>query len=98
MTTTAFDYTDVTLPYARFPVRLLKLGATIQFSPELVWSVIGQYDNLSRGVGLNTRLRWSYAPGGDVFFVINQGATVFEREWEFTRSEVSTKVGATWRF
>ncbi|HEY0968693.1 MAG TPA: DUF5916 domain-containing protein [Opitutaceae bacterium] len=94
----AFDYTAVDLPYARFPVRLLKLGGAIQFSPELVWSALGQYDNLSHAFGFNTRLRWTYAPGSDVFFVINQGANLIDDRWDFTRTEVSSKIGATWRF
>lgn len=94
----AFDYTDVKLPYAHFPVRLLKLGGAVQFSPQLVWSVLGQYDNLSRAVGFNTRVRWTYAAGGDVFFVVNQGADVLDGRWDFTRTEISSKVGATWRF
>lgn len=94
----AFDYTAVDLPYARFPVRLLKLGGAVQFSPELVWSVLGQYDNLSQAVGFNTRLRWTYAQGGDVFFVINQGANIINNRWDLTRTEVSSKIGATWRF
>jgi hypothetical protein len=94
----ALDYTAVDLPYARFPVRLIKLGGAVQFSPELVWSVLGQYDNLSHSVGLNTRLRWTYAPGGDVFFVVNQGALVTDDRWDFTRTELSSKIGATWRY
>ena len=79
-------------------MRLLKLGGAIQFSRTLVWSVLGQYDNLSRAVGFNTRLRWTYAKGGDVFIVANQGANVIDGRWEFTRTELSTKAGATWRF
>ena len=94
----AFNYTAVRLPYAHFPVRLLKLGGAIQFSRTLVWSVLGQYDNLSRAVGFNTRLRWTYAKGGDVFIVANQGANVIDGRWEFTRTELSTKAGATWRY
>ncbi len=94
----AFDYTAVDLPYARFPVRLLKLGGALQFSPQLVWSVLGQYDNLSRAFGFNTRLRWTYAAGSDLFFVINQGANIIDDRWDFTRTEVSSKIGATWRF
>lgn len=93
-----YDYTDVHLPHAQFPVRLIKLGATVQFSQTLIWSVLGQYDNLSHAVGFNTRIRWTYAPGGDVYFVINEGATVIDDRWEFTRTEISAKVSATWRF
>lgn len=94
----AFSYTDVRLPYAHFPVRLLKLGTAIQFSRTLVWSLLGQYDNLSRAVGFNTRVRWTYAKGGDLFVVANQGANVIDSRWEFTRTELSTKIGATFRF
>jgi hypothetical protein len=93
-----FDYTTVALPYARFPVRLGRLGATFQFAPTLVWSVLGQYDNLSRQVGLNTRVRWTYAPGGDLFLVLNHGAEVEDGRWEATRTELSAKIGATLRF
>jgi len=94
----AFDYTDVRLPYARFPVRLFRLGGALQFSPTLVWSALAQYDNLSQSVGFNTRVRWTYASGGDLFLVLNQGATVIDGRWEFTRTQISAKIGATWRF
>lgn len=93
-----FDYTDVTLPYAHFPVRLIKLGGSVQFSPILVWSALAQFDNLSHSLGFNTRVRWTYAPGGDVFFVINQGIDTSGDRWDYTRTELSSKVGATWRF
>ncbi|MEN9841799.1 MAG: hypothetical protein RL376_1599 [Verrucomicrobiota bacterium] len=95
---TGFDYTAVKLPYAEFPVRLLKVGATVQFSPTLVWSVLTQYDNLSKNVGVNSRIRWTYAPGGDIFFVVNQGIDTTDDRWDLTRTELSTKVGATYRF
>ncbi len=93
-----FEYTDVTLPYAEFPVRLMKLGGAVQFSPKLVWSVLGQFDNLSHSVGFNTRLRWTYMPGGDIFWVFNQGANIDDGRWDFTRTEISSKMGATFRF
>ena len=93
-----FEYTDVTLPYAEFVVRLLKLGGAVQFSPKLVWSVLGQYDNLSKSVGFNTRVRWTYMAGSDVFFVVNQGANIDDGRWDFTRTEISAKMGATFRF
>ncbi len=94
----AFDYTAVELPYARFPVRLVKLGAAVQFSPDLVWSALCQYDNLTRSIGANTRVRWTFAPGSDVFFVVNQGIDTSADRWTSTRTELGTKAGATWRF
>lgn len=94
----AYDYTSVRLPYARFPVRLIRLGSAVQFSETLVWSMLAQYDNLSETVGFNTRLRWTYAAGSDVFLVFNQGIDTENDRWEYTRSEATAKVGATIRF
>ncbi len=93
-----YNYTDVELPYASFPVRLVKLGGAVQFSKELVWSALAQYDNLSNAIGFNTRVRWTYAPGGDIFLVFNQGIDTDNDRWERTRSELSAKFGATRRF
>lgn len=94
----SYEYTGVDLGYAHFPVRLVKLAAAVQFSPRLVWSSLAQFDNLSQSVGFNSRLRWTYAPGADVFFVVNQGVDTANERWEFTRTELSTKAGATWRY
>lgn len=93
-----FEYTDVQLPYAHFPVRLIKAGATVQFSKELIWSALGQYDNISESIGFNTRLRWTYAPGSDMYLVFNQGVDTSMDRWDYFRSELSAKVGATYRF
>lgn len=93
-----YEYTGVDLGYARFPVRLARLASAVQFSPRLVWASLAQYDNLSRSVGINTRLRWTYASGGDLFVVLNQGVDTTDDRWELTRTELSSKIGASFRF
>jgi hypothetical protein len=57
-----------------------------------------QYDNKSSAVGLNSRIRWTYRPGSDVFFVVNQGWDYDEGRFHRLASEVTLKVGATFRF
>jgi hypothetical protein len=79
-------------------VRLVRVGGAVQFSPDLVWSALAQFDNVSQSIGFNTRVRWSYSPGGDVFLVFNQGIDTSNDRWELTRTELTGKVGATWRF
>jgi hypothetical protein len=32
-----------------------------------------QYDNRSRNLGWQSRVRWTLQPGNDLFFAINQG-------------------------
>jgi hypothetical protein len=57
-----------------------------------------QYDNLSRQVGLNTRLRYTYRPGSDLYFVVNQGWDYDERRFQRLNTAITTKIGATVRF
>lgn len=95
---TGYNYTSVRLPYARFVVRLMRASARIQFSKNLIWSALAQYDSISESIGFNTRLRWTYAPGSDVYIVFNQGIETDQDRWEYTRSELNTKVAATFRF
>jgi hypothetical protein len=94
----AYEYSGVELGYERFPVRIARLGAAVQFSPRLTWASLAQYDNVSRSLGINTRLRWTYAPGGDLFVVLNQGIDTSNDRWELTRTELSSKIGASFRF
>ena len=61
------------LPEGSFVQRLCQLNTTYAFSPDLVLSANGQYDTVSRNLGLFARLRWTPVPGRDLIFVWNHG-------------------------
>jgi hypothetical protein len=42
-------------------------------SPRLAFSNLLQYDNRSRNLGTQARVRWTLRPGDDIYFVFNQG-------------------------
>ncbi len=63
------DYGD--LPQGGFTSRWYGFKAVYAFSPDLILSSYSQYDSQSRDVGLNTRLRWTLAPGNDLYLVWN---------------------------
>jgi hypothetical protein len=42
-------------------------------SPTLSFSNLIQYDNRSRNLGWQSRIRWTLQPGNDLFFAFNQG-------------------------
>ncbi|OGU07156.1 MAG: hypothetical protein A2W29_08000 [Gemmatimonadetes bacterium RBG_16_66_8] len=44
------------------------------FSPDLQVNSFIQYDNDTRLLGANTRLRWTFHPLGDLFVVYNHNA------------------------
>jgi hypothetical protein len=68
-----FDYNfqDVALPAGDFVVRLIRMNANYAFNSKWSWINLVQYDNVSKAVGLNSRLRWNPEAGEDLYLVIN---------------------------
>ena len=68
------------------------------FTPDLVFSNLLQYDNVSESLGVNSRLQWEYKPGAKIFFVVNQGYVDERTGLVMKDLEVVAKVGALFRF
>ena len=66
-----YEYNDVDLPGGRFVTRLVQLEANVAFNVHWSWVNRLQYDNESRSVGLNSRLRWNQRAGRDLYVVLN---------------------------
>jgi hypothetical protein len=64
----------------------------VNFSPDLQVNSFVQYDNDSRTVGMNTRLRWTFDPLGDVFVVYNHNVQDFTDRWELESNQLIVKV------
>ncbi len=64
------DFGD--LARGRFSERLWQLKTVYAFSPDLVLQVYPQYDSQAGILALNSRLRWTLAPGRDLFVVVNR--------------------------
>jgi hypothetical protein len=60
---------DVRLAEGEFSTTLTRLSAGVYPSPLTALTSTLQYDDLSRIVGLYSRLRWTVRPGSDVFLV-----------------------------
>jgi len=96
-----YNYQDVTLPNGDFVVRLVRLNANYAFNSKWSWINLLQYDNGSRAMGLNSRLRWNPQAGEDLYLVINYNFD--SSEGAFTgmnsqSSEVVLKYTKTLRF
>lgn len=61
------------LPAGDFISRLWQLKTAYSFSPDLVLSLYGQYDSVSRNIGVNARLRFTIHPGADLYAVWTRG-------------------------
>ena len=67
------DQTYATLPQGDFVARLMTGQVNYAASPFLTVSNLIQYDNRSRNLAWQNRVRWILQPGNDLFFVFEQG-------------------------
>jgi hypothetical protein len=89
------------LPQGNFVARIYTSQVNFATSPFLAFSSLIQYDNLSRNLGWQGRVRWTIEPGSDLFFVVGQGLLQdadggFDFRAQDTR--ISTKLQYTFRF
>ena len=99
-TATAIDVEEGTLTDVDYTEELLGLRLLLNFSPNLQFSSLTQYDTQSRELGSNNRLRWTFDPLGDLFLVYNHNMVkrLDDNRWEFVSSELPIKIQYAWRF
>lgn len=66
------EYNDVRLPAGSFSTSLLGLRGTWNFSKSLLLTAFAQANTDSDLTSVNTRLRWIWRPGSDVYLVFNR--------------------------
>jgi hypothetical protein len=95
------NQTFARLPQGHFVARVITSQINFAASPSLSFSNTIQYDNRSRNLGLQSRVRWISRPGNDLFFVFSQGWLQDPQGgYQFTAqdSKVSSKIQYTFRF
>jgi hypothetical protein len=98
------------LPQGKFTQDLVGTRMRLNVSPDLQLNSFVQYDNESKTVGTNTRLRWTFHPLGDLFVVYNHNVLrdlidpdpiagrSAERRWAFASNELLVKAQYTLRY
>lgn len=71
--TASANQTFASLPQGKFTARILTSTFHFAASPRLTFSNLAQYDNRSRNLGWQSRMRWTLKPGNDLFLSFNQG-------------------------
>ena len=89
---------DIRLPQGNFQVRVGEAKAVYTFSPDLQFSLLGQYDNFSQQLGVNFRVKWIVQPGNEVFFIVNEGYDIFGDSFRPVQNDTSMKAAWTFRF
>jgi hypothetical protein len=96
------NQTFARLAEGRFIARIATANIAYAASPSLSFSNLIQFDNRSRNLGWQSRVRWTLQPGSDFFFAFNQGwiqeETTGNRRFRAQDSKVSTKLQYSIRF
>ena len=95
-----YDWNDIELPQTRFITRLVGITTEVNFSSELSWINLIQYDNLSEVIGINSRLHWNPRAGRDAYVVLNHNLQDFDKNNRFDTefADLSLKFSYTFRF
>jgi hypothetical protein len=67
------------LPEGNFSENVYQLKVDFFLSPDLGFMNYVQYDDISRSLGWNARLRWQIKPGNEVYLVYNKS---WDRSWD----------------
>jgi hypothetical protein len=87
------------LPEGEFVARIVTANVDYSASPMLSFSNLVQYDNRSRNLGWQSRMRWTQRPGNDLFISFNQGWIRDESEGDSLRFRVQdTKLAGKVQF
>jgi hypothetical protein len=95
-----YEENRIRTPAGRVDVRLGLGRAILQLSPGLSWSTLVQYDNLSRSIGVHSRLRFIFQPGNELFLVLGQSLAQEDerRGFALDGTEAAAKLVWTLRF
>ncbi len=81
-----------------FKQELLRGRVRLNLSPDLELASFIQYDNESREIGANTRLRWTFDPLGDLFVIYNHNIQDLTDRWELTSNQLLIKFQYAFRY
>ncbi|MBI2832910.1 MAG: hypothetical protein HYX76_00610 [Acidobacteria bacterium] len=89
---------NVSLPSGEFYTQVFTVRGDYNFSPDVSWQNLFQYDNESRILGVQSRFRWILKPGNDLFLVINRGwFRRFDGAYKPSFDKASAKLQYTFR-
>lgn len=93
-----YERTHVDLGHDRFTIHVVRSQANILFTPTLSWNNIVQWDSLSENFTVNSRIRWEFRPGQEVFLVYNENMITEDNRFHSTDRRAIVKLGMTLAF
>ncbi len=97
-----YDRDQISVPNGDVTVQVYSVENVINLSPDISVNTQVQYDNISEGMSIFSRLRWEVRPETEVFVSLGHGAVVdydeFPREFESVQSQFVVRFGNRFQF
>ena len=97
-TSLSYSINQFELPDTEFDAQIASGNIRINFTPDMGWSHLIQYDNVSESIGYNTRFFWEFKPGKKFYTVIRQNYGDEDHLFSLRESEFAIKALTTFRF
>lgn len=93
------EHHSAQLPGGNFIQRLYSGRVQVNVSADLQLASFVQYDNESRSLGTNTRMRWTFNPLGELFVVFNHNMVRnLNDRFAFDSNQLLVKAQYAYRF
>ena len=92
------QWNNIDLSTGSLETWLASVQANVYFNPLVYWENLLQYDTQSGTVGINSRFRWGFRDGQEIFLVFNQNVEADDLEFQIARTEFVAKIGWTFSF
>jgi hypothetical protein len=86
------------LPEGHFVQAVSGTRLRLNVSPDVQISSYWQYDTLSRSVGTNSKLRWTFRAYGDLFVIYNHNVRQFDDRWQLDSNQLLVKMQYAFRY
>jgi Carbohydrate family 9 binding domain-like len=93
-----YQATFIDLPTGRVAIHLVATDSVINFMPDMQLALQAQFDNISRSFGFSARYRWEYEPGNEIFVGLGQSALISATTFQSRTTQLSIRLGHTFRF
>lgn len=81
-----------------FHIRLARFRVQVAFSPNVSWSSLVQYDNISDDLEFQTRFNWIIEPGKEFSVVVGQDFDAEPGDFRVRRTQPAVRLRWTFRF
>lgn len=81
-----------------FAATLVGVRTRLNVSPNLNVASYVQYDTASAALGVNSRLRWTFKPAGDLFIVYNHNLRNLVDRWRLESNQLLVKLQYAFRY